>query len=206
MNFARPLEVVSPAVDGDVLAVLAGGRQGLTGRRVHELVPAALRTVQLALDRLVKQGVVVRESVGNAHLYRLNEEHLATPWIVKLASLRLQLIEALREAIETWETQPAAAVLFGSVMRGDATTESDLDLLLVRPHAVGPDDERWRAQLTDLSRSASAWTGNDARIVEYGERELTGNTSEPMIHDAAYEGIDLVGSLRAVLRRRRARA
>lgn len=206
MNLARPLEVISPAIDGDVLTVLARGDRGLTGRAIHQRVPAALRTVQLALDRLVGQGVVIRESVGNSHLYRLNGEHLATPWIVKLASLRLQLLAALREQVETWEIQPTAVVLFGSAARGEMAVESDLDLLLVRPPLVDPDDERWRDQLAGLARAATAWTGNDARIVEYGEGELAGSTSEPVLHEAAFEGIDIVGSLRAVLRGRRARA
>ena len=206
MNLARPLEVISPAVDGDVLTVLAGGQGGLTGRAIHQRVPAALRTVQLALDRLVRQGVAVRESIGNSHLYRLNDEHLATPWILGLAALRLQLVAALREQIETWEIQPIAVVLFGSAARGDMTVTSDLDLLLVRASLIDPDDERWRGQLAELARSATAWTGNDARIVEYCEGELTGTTSEPMIHEAAFEGIDIVGSLRTVLRRNRNRA
>lgn len=206
MNLSRPLEVVSPAVDGDVLAVLAGGDRQLTGRAIHERVPASLRTVQLALARLVRQGVVVRETLGNAHLYRLNEEHLATRWIVGLASLRLQLIEALRTRIAQWTFPPAAAALFGSVARGDAGPESDLDFLLVRPSEIEADDDVWRRQCVALEEAATAWTGNDARIVEYSEAELRGRVPEPMIREAALEGIDLYGSLRSLLRPPRLRA
>jgi predicted nucleotidyltransferase len=206
MNLSRPLEVVSPAVDGDVLTVLAHAEGGFTGRAIHQRLPAGLRTVQLALDRLVRQGVVIRETVGNAHLYRLNDEHLATRSIVDLASLRLRLLAELRAQIDGWEIQAGAAALFGSAARGEMGADSDLDLLVVRPDSVDPDDELWRAQLTELARAATAWTGNDARIVEYGEEELTGNTSDSLLQEAAFEGVDLAGSLRSLVRRKHGRA
>ena len=90
-----------------------------------------------------------------------------------------------------------AAVLFGSAARNEATETSDLDLLLIRPARIGTDDDSWQEQLISLSEAASRWTGNDARVVEYGEDELMHLVGrEPVLQDAADEGVDLSGSFR----------
>jgi hypothetical protein len=83
---------------------------------------------------------------------------------------------------------------------GGATAESDLDLLIIRARGVDPDSDAWRTQLLQLQRTATAWTGNDARIVEYGEEELGGEGNEPLFDDALADGIELFGSLRTLKR------
>jgi predicted nucleotidyltransferase len=203
MDLSRPLKVVTPTLDGDVLGVLAGGDAALTGREIQRRVGASQDGVRGALDRLTRQGVVRRERAGRANLYRLNRQHLAAPWIEGLASLRLQLIERLRDTIRSWELEPIAAVLFGSAARGEAGRESDLDILVVRPSDCLPDDPTWREQLMSLETSAAAWTGNDVRLLEYGEAEVpTGRDREPVLNAAFNEGIELFGSLRRLRSRR----
>jgi predicted nucleotidyltransferase len=91
-------------------------------------------------------------------------------------------------------------MLFGSVARGEASAESDLDLMIVRPRATDADGDVWRTQLIDLERSVTAWTGNDTRIVAYGEDELTGLAEEPLFGDVLEDGIELVGTRRALKR------
>lgn len=206
MDFSKPLSSLAPSADASVLGVLAQAEASLTGRGVARATGLSLRTVQVALARLVRQGVILRETGGSAHLYRLNREHLAAPSIDALASLRLLLIDRLREALAGWRVPPAAAVLFGSIARGEESVDSDLDILIVRARGIDAENERWRAQLLELERAATAWTGNDTRILEYMERELTGSAPDPLLHEAASEGIELRGSLRRLLRPRRSRA
>lgn len=206
MNFSRPLGALLPSSDADVLTVLAHADVALTGRGVSRSAGLSVRAAQLALARLVRQGVIVLETAGNAHLYRLNREHLAAPWIEAIVALRLQLIEQLRASIAGWKIRPVAAALFGSVARGEGTASSDLDILVVRPSSVGADDDLWQRQLVELERAATSWTGNDTRLVEYAERELSGSTRDPILHEAAFEGIELGGSLRRLLRTQRSRA
>lgn len=205
MDFTRPFNALVPATDTKVLSVLARADVSLTGRGISRAADLSLRAAQLALGRLVRQGVIVHETAGNAHLYRLNREHLAAPWIDAMVSLRLQLIERLRESIGEWKIRPAAAALFGSIARGEGTAESDLDILIVRASSVAADDNRWSEQLLELERAATSWTGNDTRVVEYAEQELSGSTRDPILHEAAFEGIELGGSLRRLLRSRRSR-
>lgn len=191
---------MAPTLDGDVLTVLARAERALTGRAIERETRSSHGGVQRALDHLVSEGIVSRERAGRAYLYRLNREHLAASWIEGLATLRLQLIDRLRESIGEWEIEPAASVLFGSAARDEADTASDLDLLMIRPQGVDAESAVWRAQLMEIQEAVSGWTGNDVRVLEYGEEEI--GAREPVLDDAALEGIELHGSLRQLLARR----
>jgi hypothetical protein len=202
MDFRRPLQVVTPTLDGDVLSVLARADAEMTGRELQRVIGhGSHQGIRNAADRLAEQGVVSRRSAGNAYLYELNRDHVAASWIEGLASLPAQVLDHLRDAIRRWEHPPTLVALFGSVPRGEATPESDLDLLVVRPADCEPDQPAWQEQLSNLQMLASAWTGNDARILEFGEQELTGGEPRQIFADAARDGIELYGTLRLLRRR-----
>jgi Nucleotidyltransferase domain len=193
MDFAHPLRVVSPTLDGDVLIVLAGAEEEFSGRRIHRLVGHGSEPgVRKAVERLVDQGIVLRRQAGRANLYRLNRQHVSSEAIELLAQARSQLISWLEEAIASWEILPRCAAVFGSVARGEAGPDSDLDLLVVRRSEIDEEDATWEDQLGSLQRSATAWTGNDARVVELGEGELA--HAKPLLADVVAEGIALFGS------------
>jgi predicted nucleotidyltransferase/biotin operon repressor len=199
MDFAHPFRVVSPTLDGDVLAVLARAEEAFSGRQIHRLLGHGSEAgVRKAAERLVEQGIVLRSSAGRAKLYRLNREHLSAEGIELIAAARSSLVMSLRDDIGFWQEPPLCVVLFGSVARREAGPRSDIDLLVVRPTAVKEDSPTWRNQLGLLERAASRWTGNDARIVELGEDELT--KAKPLLEDVLEEGIEVFGSLRAIRR------
>lgn len=205
MNFSRPLETVTPTLDGDVLTVLARANTEMTGREIQRLTGyGSHQGIRNAADRLTRQGVVLRRPIGNANLYQLNRNHVAAPWIEGMAGLGEQVLDRLRSSIDAWTQPPILALLFGSVATGQATTTSDLDLLIVRPATCDADDPTWQAQIADLEARATAWTGNDARVVEYGEEELPGEETEPLLEDVLRDGIELHGSLRTLRRLLRA--
>ncbi len=200
MDFRRPIDAVIPTLDADVLSVLARADTDMTGRQIQRMArrgsPQGIRN---AADRLTRQGVVLRRPAGRAYLYRLNRDHIAAPWIEGLASLPEQIFARLRSLIGTWTRPPALAMLFGSVATGQATADSDLDLLIVRPRRCDPDSAIWQEQIGNLVERATALTGNDARIVEYGEDELAQAQAEPLFGDVFRDGIELYGS-RSILR------
>jgi hypothetical protein len=201
MDFRRPMMAVTPTLDGDVLVALARADAEFSGRELaRHIGRGSPEGIRRAADRLVDQGVISRRSAGSAHLYRLNRRHLAAPWIEGLANLREQLIERLRDLLAGWEEPPLVAVLFGSVARGSATERSDLDMLVIRRAECDPDLPLWRAQLLDLWESTTAWTGNDTRVLEYGEAELPGDSVEPVLEDALRDGVELFGSRRTLRR------
>jgi predicted nucleotidyltransferase len=201
MQFQRPLTVVTPTLDGDVLAALARADREFSGRELaRHVAHGSTEGIRRAADRLVVEGVVSRRAAGTAHMYRLNREHVAAPWIEGLASLREELLSRLRDHLREWQPPPRVALLFGSVARGQAGAGSDLDILVVRRGDCDAGAETWRDQLLDLQRSGSAWTGNETRVLEYGEDELPGELEDPVLADALRDGIELYGSRRTMRR------
>ncbi len=176
--------------------MLTGADAAFTGRQVHALVMAgSLRGVQLGLDRLRRQGIITAEPAGRAILYRLNAEHLAVTHVQGLAHLRHELLRRLRSEFESWNPRPLAAYLFGSTARRDSTVDSDVDLFLVQSRDIGdPDRTDWRNQVEALSRRVTAWTGNDTRVVEFGEDEVrSAARSDPLLASIRDEGFKLAG-------------
>jgi Nucleotidyltransferase domain len=195
MDFSHPLSVVTPTLEGDVLTLLARAEEGFSGRQLHRMLGRASEPgVRKAAERLVAQGIAMTQQVGRAKVYRLNRQHLAAPYVEGLAGLRGALIDRLRDSLGDWEEPPVAAVLFGSVARGEATAHSDLDLLLVRRRDIEEDSAVWQGQVSSLGREATEWTGNDARILEYGEDELDDPAVANLVEDAVANGIALFGS------------
>lgn len=199
MDFSRPLAVVTPTLDGDVLSVLAGADEEFSGRRLHRLLGRGSENgVRRAAERLVEQGIVVSRRAGRANLYRLNRAHLAASYIEGLTSLRAQLLDQVRGTIAAWSLPPHSALVFGSVARTEAGPLSDLDLLVIRPSRVGEDVDQWREQLALLEKRATEWTGNETRIIEYGEGELGDAAVRGVVENALEEGIELYGSRRSL--------
>jgi predicted nucleotidyltransferase len=207
VDLQHPLSVISPTLDGDVLGLLGGGQLRLTGREIGRRISASQEGVRRVLDRLVEQGIVLREQVGRAHLFCLNRDHVAADAIEHLATLRLEVISRLRGQVAAWKLPPVAAILFGSSARGDSRVTSDLDILIVRPRALDGERPEWRQQITDLVGYASRLTGNDTRIVEYSETEVRRvRKQDRLLANIEREGIDLFGSLnRAGQRKGKAR-
>ena len=195
MDFQRPLLSITPTLDGDVLAALARGDVELTGRELaRHTGHGSPEGIRRAADRLVSQGTVLRRTAGGAHLYRLNRDHIAAAHIEGLANLRADLIERLRTLVAGWAAPAPVVLLFGSVARGQANATSDLDLLVIRAGAIDADDADWRTQLIELQQHATAWTGNDARILEYGDGEIAAHHKEPILREALRDGIELAGT------------
>jgi predicted nucleotidyltransferase len=110
----------------------------VSGREAQRL--AGIKSVSgagHAFDDLTDLGILFREEVGGAHLYRMNREHVLAHALMdlfraeerQLASLR----EILRERLETADLMAAvrSVVIFGSIARGETRPDSDLDLLVV---------------------------------------------------------------------------
>lgn len=203
MDLAHPLAVVTPTLDGDVLAVLSLVEAAFTPGQLHRMLTHHSQDgIRRALRRLVTQGIVLDERVGNAYLYRLNHAHLAAEPVTQLAQMRQTLLGRIELSLEHWSPTPVYGAVFGSAARGGMRSDSDIDLLLVRPDAC--DVEAWDGQVGQLTADVSAWTGNDARVLEWSESEVRrSGQSEPVLTDVAAHGLTVAGSgawLRRVIR------
>ncbi len=194
MDLDRPLAVVAATVDADVLAALARAESAFTPGQLHRLIGRWSEPgVRKSLSRLVEQGVVRAQRAGNAYLYSLNRQHLAAPAIIELARLKEALLARLRHVIASWPVPPRYAAIYGSAARGDMTPASDIDLFVVRPAGVRVDDLPWREAVDALGQDLTAWTGNDARVLEYDEEQVQA-AGDPIVRSVRAEGLRIVGS------------
>jgi predicted transcriptional regulator len=195
MNVSKPFAAISPGVDADVLVVLAGSTKPRSGRELARRAGRSNTGVQHVLDRLVEHGLVNREEVGRTFLYKLNRDHLLAPTVEQMAGVRAELVRRLRDAIDGWEVPPVHASLFGSAARGEGDASSDIDLLVVRPADVDPDDVRWRGQVDGLAGLVRRWTGNNAGIAEVSEGELPRLRKDrpPVVEEVSEDAVDLAG-------------
>lgn len=154
----------------------------------------------------MEQGVVIEQPAGGRSLlYTLNRDHIAAGAIITLTRLRPLLIERIRERVAGWEVQPVHASIFGSAARGDGDTESDVDMLVIRPKSVEEEDKRWRSQINALAADVHSWTGNHAGIAEISERDLARLRRErpPVVKSVEADAITLAGDEPSTLFRRR---
>lgn len=196
MILTEPLRVITPTLDAGVLQVLASADATFTTGQIRALAGrGTARGVRLVLERLAGQGIVTATWTPAATLYQLNRQHLAAEPVIALAGLYDAFLTRLRGAFAALPTPPSYAALFGSAARGQMRTDSDIDLLVVRPAGVDPDDPVWCDPLAQLTADTTAWTGNDARILEYGAEAFTAEriSAEPTLTAALAEGITLCG-------------
>lgn len=193
MQLNRPLATVTPTLDGDVLAVLAIHDVTFTTGQIHRILNNfSEEGIRKVLTRLVVQGVVLADRVGNAYAYRLNTNHLAAEPIQALARLTSTFFTRLEHHLEGWTEPPVYAAVFGSAATGTMTLHSDVDILLVRDDDSS--DTVWSDQVGELATTVTGWTGNDARVVEYTIDELRVAGAEPMVQDVVDHGLTVAGS------------
>lgn len=209
MQFNKPLATVTPTLDGDVLAVIASADVPFTISQIQRIVATASgEGIRKVLTRLTAQGVVLHNRVGRTNTYRLNTEHLASEPIMALSRLTSAFLDRLEEHLAGWGKELEYAAVFGSAATGRMTLDSDIDLFLVRSSGSALDDhedasDTWEEHVAELARLVTAWTGNDARVVEYTENQLVtaAAAGEPLLRDVAKHGLTVAGE-RAWLNRR----
>lgn len=172
MDLSKPLATVTPTLDAVVLQVLAATTAWCSAAEVHRRVLREFgrgsdEGVRKVLDRLAHQGIVTAESCGRSSLYRLNRDHIAFPAIELLTQARQTLFDRVATTVEGWDVAPRHVSWFGSFARGEARSDSDIDVLVIRPVGLaGPAEMEWHSQLAELESSLNAWTGNPVQIVD----------------------------------------
>jgi hypothetical protein len=192
MDARRPLAVVTPTLDGDVLAVLALVEDTMTTGQLHRMLPKFSEDgIRKVLMRLREQGIVLSERGGNAYLYKFNRDHVAADPITQLANARVILLQRIEMLLGSWLSPPVYAAVFGSMARGTGSVHSDVDLFLVRSDEAS--DDLWASQVEDLRRKVTKWSGNDARPLEFSVAELLERATERVVKDVAEQGLTVFG-------------
>lgn len=190
MELQRPFRLITPTLDGDVLAVLALAEASFTVGQLRRMLDVSDEGIRKVLRRLVGQGIVSTQVHGPVSTYELNREHLAAQPVIDIAQLRSTFLDRVERALSAWAIPPKYAAVFGSAGRGQMTTSSDIDILLIRPDRC--DEELWDEQVLELTQQVTRWTGNDVRPLEYTVSELE-VALEPVLEDVEREGLTVFG-------------
>jgi predicted nucleotidyltransferase len=178
-----------------VLSALLRVETSVSGRAVARITGLTQSTAHRSLARLREVGLVVAEPSPPSLLYHANRDHLAMPALLALLHLDERLRARTAEHVAGWRLAPASVVVYGSVARGEATPGSDLDLLVVRPDAIEPDEASWQHQLAELADRVQRWTGRRASVVEMSRSEAAQGLvdREPFLVEAARSGWLIAG-------------
>jgi hypothetical protein len=100
-------------------------------RELAELAGERLFSVQKALDRLVSAGVVEESTRGNRVYCRANRSHPAFEDLKAVIFKTVGVGDALRTHLAGIRDKAKVAFIYGSVARGEETTSSDIDIMLI---------------------------------------------------------------------------
>jgi predicted nucleotidyltransferase len=193
MNFGEPFGGLMPGARGAVLNVLLRTGAPLTGRRIHALVSGhSLGAVQQALRDMERIGVITTETIGRAGVHRINESHEAIAPLRSLASPVEMLTRVVREAAPDVE----AVIVFGSVARGEARADSDIDLVVIAPEA-------WDGR-ADLQQQVLERLGNDCDVLHLTREDVARapKDREPVVAEILRDGLAVVGTMPRLSRKK----
>ncbi|MGH3501401.1 MAG: nucleotidyltransferase domain-containing protein [Nocardioidaceae bacterium] len=167
MDLTEPFHALMPTLDGPVLRVLAGSTEPMSRQQITNLVGDASEAgVRKVLRRLSQQGIVLEQRIGSQYTYAANRDHIVWPAVEVVMSATRRLDEKIRALVDEWEIDPLSVELFGSAATGVATVESDVDLMLYRPHLSASEQSVWDDQVPRLRAAVERWTGNPCEILE----------------------------------------
>ncbi|MBU6244121.1 MAG: nucleotidyltransferase domain-containing protein [Actinomycetales bacterium] len=186
-----------PGLRGRVLTALVRSPRPLSlrelARRAGSSSPGSVKRVLTSLmeEGLVRYGLVSKGST----FFEVNHEHLLVKHLVDIDHGKDTVIDEVRAHVATWPRDPRAVVLFGSVARGEDTSASDVDVLVVWQSEQAPSDD-WDADTLKLIETIYNQTGNSLNLLVFtaSEWEAAVERREPVVGDVARDGVCLVGS------------
>jgi len=169
-------DVLGSTIKIRLLRVLAKNASVFTGRELARLVGYSHTQTNSVLAELEIDGLVMKRHIGNANTYSLNRDNLLVSRIIVPAfRIEGQLIQDLANRFfEGMGKDLVSIILFGSAARGEESSGSDLDLILVVKDKS--DLDKLEERVSELSlESANSFGGLISPIVvtesEYVEKE-----------------------------------
>lgn len=195
MDFVHPVESVVPGVQGRVLAVLARTTGELNLRALARLAGVSLAQASRVMPALVELGLVERREVPPSSQFRLVHKHVAADAIIALSQVRETVLDRLAGLAQAMPVPPAGLIVFGSFARGQADRSSDIDVVIVRPSDVVPDQVAWLEGLDRWHDAVRELTGNPVEMLEVGAGELVDRpgSDETLWQDILREGVVVIG-------------
>lgn len=167
----RPVEAVIPGASGRVLGVLAATTSELNLTTIARLAGVSPAQASRLLPGLVELGILERREVPPSSLFRLVPEHVASRLLLGLSRARDVVLDEIGSLTRQLIPSATTVLVFGSLARGAADADSDIDLLVVRPDDTGEDDDGWAASLEQLRDAIRRLAGNRVKVLEVAESD-----------------------------------
>jgi len=188
MFFGQPFGGLITGARGAVLSILLRTGTPLTGRQVHRMVTDdfSLWSVQEALKALTHLGLVQTQTIGPAHVHTINESHIA---LAPLRALNDPIAALVTVVGESLDPQVHTVILFGSIARGEASLDSDIDLAVI----AAP---QWDGR-AELEETVATRLGNNCDILVFtpSQFDTLAAQGEPVVNDILDEGVAVFGTM-----------
>jgi len=180
MDWENPLRSIAATVDADVLMVLAGAQDAVTGNELARLAGRSYAQVYAVVGRMVAEGLVVCVRYGRTKTYRINNDHVLAHGIRRILATPARIESEIRQAALAWDPAAETVALLGPAAHRRVPANGEVDLLVVRSDSVNDRDLTWRRQLDDLARAVEALSGSSVRLMDTTPSELrTGTDRAP---------------------------
>ncbi|MFJ5296830.1 nucleotidyltransferase domain-containing protein [Pseudomonas sp. NPDC088368] len=115
-----------------VLALLLlNPQQQYHQREIARLTGTISGTLSRELSKMVEASVLLKASVGNQMHYRANPDCPIYPELVSILRKTDGLPEAIAQALAPLSERIKIAFVYGSIANGKATSDSDVDLMVI---------------------------------------------------------------------------
>lgn len=196
MDFSRPITSVIPGVQGKLLEAIACLDRSVTSGQAASIAQVSENQASKVLRELSALGILDRTDAGNAAMYQLSPTNVAASIVRELCDLRYRLFEKMRElsAPMVHEEPSIWIAVFGSTARGESTSASDIDLMVVRPDLINSPDRRevWDRLIFEFSQSVASFTGNPVNPVEYWRSEV--DSGKPFWKEVLRDNVTIAGA------------
>jgi len=197
MDWENPLRSIAATVDADVLKVLAGAHEPVTGNQLAHLAGRSYAQVYAVVRRMVDEGIVLTARYGRTNTFRLNRDHVLVQGILAVLAGPARLELEIKQLVQGWSLQPELVAMSGSAARRRTATNDDIDLVVVHSDQTNPDNPAWRSQIDALARRIEDICGNRVQI-----REMDGSEHQDAISSGGTTGSARSSESRTIFERR----
>lgn len=198
MLLDRPLDnILGQSSKVKILRFLVKSQAQLNGREIAKNVGLSHVKAHGALKDLTGQGLVKMRSVGRSLIYWLNEEHFLVKDIIRPAFEKeetafRQLSNIILNTIKP--IRPLSIILFGSFAKGNASGESDIDVVIV--YRSNKRKEIMANDLVEAEKKITLIFGNHLAGVPFKLREFQRRlrTKDKFVNDIIRTGRVIYGT------------
>lgn len=177
MDWENPLRSIAATVDADVLKVLAGAHEPVTGNELARLAGRSYAQVYAVVGRMVDEGLVLTVRYGRTNTFRLNRDHVLVQGILAVLAGPARLELEVKQEVQGWSMPAEMVALSGSAARRRTAVTEDIEVFVVRSDETHRDHPTWRSQIEALVRRIEHSCGNRVQIRELGQSEHEDATS-----------------------------